>query len=161
MNVGITGHQRLGEHEVEQWVERAIRARLATCRDLYGLSSLAVGSDQIFARAVLDLGGRLEAVLPFPDYEHTFNSANTRASFCVLLERCSKVTTLKFVETTERSYLLAGQYISDRSDLLISVWNGEPAAGMGGTADIVAYANKYRRPIHQLNPITREILDWD
>jgi hypothetical protein len=50
-------------------VDQALRAALAgRAPDVTGLSCLADGADQIFARAVTDLGGTLEAVIPADEY---------------------------------------------------------------------------------------------
>ncbi|MEO5877101.1 MAG: hypothetical protein ABIQ26_19070, partial [Streptosporangiaceae bacterium] len=43
-------------------------------------------------------------------------------------------------EPTDEAYLVAGHRVVKRSDLLLAVWDGRPAGGLGGTADIVAYA---------------------
>ena len=44
----------------------------------------------------------------------------------------------------------------DRCDVLIAVWDGEPARGPGGTAEIVAYALERGRPIVHIRPDVRE-----
>jgi len=159
MKIGITGHQRFDDSSVVPWVEGCIRARLNEFTKLTGLSSLAKGSDQIFARVVLNLGGELEAIVPFPGYEAMFEDARDAASFRELRAQCAAVTTLEFMDTKEQSYLLAGEYISDHSDLLVAVWNGRPAAGLGGTADVVAYALRHGRTVYQINPVTHEAYD--
>jgi len=155
MRVGITGHQRFEKPSVLPWITKRIRARLSGCANLHGLSSLARGADQLFARVVLELGGNLEAVLPFAGYERTFENSRDAARFRELLARCTAVTTLTFTETKEQSYLLAGKYVADHSELLIAVWNGKPAAGLGGTADVVSYALKSGRAVYQINPVAR------
>jgi hypothetical protein len=33
-----------------------------------------------------------------------------------------------------------GKVVVDRAEVLIAVWDGLPARGLGGTADVVAYA---------------------
>jgi hypothetical protein len=54
MRIAITGHRRLPT-ETERLVGQAIREQFAACpgRDLVGVSNLADGADQLFARAVL------------------------------------------------------------------------------------------------------------
>jgi hypothetical protein len=42
--------------------------------------------------------------------------------------------------------LAAGHWIVDQSDMVILVWNGYPAGGKGGTADIANYARLVRCP---------------
>jgi hypothetical protein len=36
--------------------------------------------------------------------------------------------------------MTAGRTVADRCDLLLAVWDGQPAAGLGGTADVVSHA---------------------
>ena len=44
-------------------------------------------------------------------------------------------------------YAAAGQYLLDRADLLIALWDGQPAQGEGGTGALVAAARQRRLPI--------------
>jgi 8-oxo-dGTP pyrophosphatase MutT (NUDIX family) len=53
----------------------------------------------------------------------------------------------------------AGHWIVDHSDLVILVWNGYPAGGRGGTADIASYARLVGCPfiqIHTRLPIVKQ-----
>src|SRR5260221_12639223 len=50
------------------------------------------------------------------------------------------------------AYLAAGKLIVELCDVLVAVWDGEPAAGKGGTADVVAVALASGRPVIWLNP---------
>jgi len=43
--------------------------------------------------------------------------------------------------------------VVDLADLLIAVWDGKPARGPGGTADVVAYAASAGKPYVWLDPI--------
>jgi hypothetical protein len=66
--IGVTGHTNLTADTVPL-VADGILAVLAgyPVPDLVGVTCLARGADQVFARAVLDLGGTLEVVLPAAD----------------------------------------------------------------------------------------------
>jgi len=50
------------------------------------------------------------------------------------------VETLSFDEPSEEAYLAAGCRVVDMSDVLLAVWDGQPARGKGGTGNIVEYA---------------------
>ena len=65
---------------------------------------------------------------------------------------------LPFVESTVQAHLTAGQAVVDRSERLVAVWDGKPARGIGGTADIVSYARQKGVPVVVLWPesATRE-----
>jgi hypothetical protein len=159
MRVGVTGHQEFSDCSAQAWVESCIRNRLAALDNLTGLSSLAKGTDQLFATIILDLGGSLEAVLPFPGYEETFDNPHDLGCFNHLLTQCTKVTTLPFATTKEQSYLRAGQNVVNDSAMIVAVWNAKPAVGIGGTADIVSYALAKNKPIFHINPLTRSSLE--
>lgn len=155
--VGITGHQRLDDETAWSWVEATLRS---TCRSfgrpLIGISSLAVGADQLFAEVVLELGGALEVVVPFPAYPDRFDSGGRR-NYEALLSRAAKVRTLVAAESDEHGYLAAGQAIAMESEVLVAVWNGRRPKGLGGTADVVAFARSLGRQIVHLNPESRTI----
>lgn len=107
-----------------------------------GITSLAVGADQLFARTVLALGGTIEVVLPTPAYRETFPDPDDRAAYEELLAKATKVTILPFPRPSEEAFMAAGQEVVDQSDRLIAIWDGLPPRGLGGTADVVAYAQK-------------------
>ncbi len=139
--IGCTGHQRLSS-STRRDVAAAIAAILATVGDeeLVGLSSLAEGADQLFAFAVLAAGGQLRAVVPSQDYERGFQSDQPRDIYTSLLRLASDCTTLSFPAPSQEAFLAAGYEIADRCDVLLAVWDGQGAAGKGGTADVVSYA---------------------
>ena len=67
------------------------------------------------------------------------------------------VTTLQDLSTDEESYFNAGKMVVDLSDVLVAVWNGQPAKGLSGTANIVEYAKQKQKPIVHLDPIRQVI----
>jgi hypothetical protein len=155
MRVGITGHQRLKEHARWDWVERELDRLLASIAPpLVGITSLAVGADQLFADAVLRRGGSLEVVIPFAGYESTFSEERDRQEYTRLSQRASRVEVLEKPGSDEEAYLASGRRMVDQSDLLIAVWDGLPASGLGGTGDVVNYAVRRRKRTIHLNPVT-------
>jgi len=157
MRIGITGHQRLTGDSAWSWVEQAIGGLLdRQPRPVVGVTCLAVGADQIFARLVLERGGDLYVVVPFPGYERSFQEQHGREEYKRLLGRASEVETLPPQATDEESYFAAGKRVVDLSEVMLAVWNGEEAAGLGGTGDVVAYALTHGRRIHHINPVTKE-----
>ncbi|MBO0836325.1 MAG: hypothetical protein J2P28_12590, partial [Actinobacteria bacterium] len=67
--VAISGHRGLPV-TTSRLVDKAIRTALTQhdATALTGISCLADGADQIFARAVIDLGGALEVIVPAVRY---------------------------------------------------------------------------------------------
>jgi hypothetical protein len=140
MRIGVTGHQDIPAGALE-YVTQGINEVLDGVEDgLVGVSSLAAGADQMFASFVLERGGRLEVVLPSSGYETTFSRSEDLSRFHSLLARATTVETLSFAKPSEEAYLAAGCRVVDRSEVLLAVWDGEPAKGHGGTGDIVEYA---------------------
>jgi hypothetical protein len=136
----------------------------STCSDLglplVGISSLAVGADQLFAKVILSLEGTLEVIVPFPDYADRFEDPRARKAYDELLSQASKVETLpKSSQSDEHAYLAAGQAIAASCDVLLAVWNGRPSKGLGGTADIVHFARQIGRRIIHLNPESKSITE--
>jgi hypothetical protein len=141
--VGFTGHQTLTT-STRIAVASAVSALLRRLDDgsLEGVCSLAVGADQIFARALLASGGRLHVVVPCTGYVNTFTTDETRVSYAELLASAASAEELAYPSPTEEAFMAAGRRVADRSDLLMAVWDGAPAAGLGGTADVVQYAKE-------------------
>src|SRR5262245_12360298 len=76
MGVGITGHQMPENFNAWRWAEEVMGAELGRLPPpLIGVTSLAIGADQLLAELVLRRGGRIHAVLPFADIERTFEPA--------------------------------------------------------------------------------------
>lgn len=133
-------------------VDQAIRAALKChAEPVTGLSNLADGADQIFARAVLDAGGTIEAFIAARDYR-TGIPREARREYDDLLTRAAAVHNLPFSESTPESYMAASALMIDSADELLAVWDGQPARGYGGTADVVAYARTRNLPIHLIWP---------
>jgi len=153
MKVGITGHQALSD-EVREFT--SLRLPLLIPADqrqiVEGVSSLAVGSDQLFANYVLEGGGRLIVVVPSARYETTFNSPEELRAYLYLLSRATEVEQLTFPEPSEAAFMAAGRRVVDNSDWLLAIWDGEKSRGLGGTADIVAYAEERGKPVEVLWP---------
>jgi hypothetical protein len=58
-------------------------------------------------------------------------------------------------QDTNLAFYKAGQHIVDNVELLIAVWDENPATDFGGTADIVAYASNKKVSMIQFNPLTK------
>ncbi len=144
--VGITGHQRLPPLAA-QYADQQIRALLTRVPPpVVGISSLAAGADQLFARNILTAGGELWAVVPSRDYETTFDDTELTV-YRDLLASAASTTRLDFERSSESAYRAAGQWIVDECDQLVAVWDGKPARGLGGTGDIVSYARECDREV--------------
>ncbi len=157
MIIGISGHQNLGDESSVAWVADQMRRLLQETPFDLGSTSLAAGADQLFAEIVLELGRPFEFVSPSLHYEKAFTDPAAREKF-LRLERQAKVRwDLPFSEPGGEAFLQAGQCVVDHADLMLFVWNGLPAKGRGGTADVVAYARARGKSYLLLDPNVRSV----
>jgi len=146
-HIGVTGHRGLTQ-DTQALIAVALRNELEPFagNGLVGVSCLAGGPDQLFARTVLDLGGTLDVVIPAEQYRDGLDS-DEQHGYDELFAKAKHIERLPFVESTEQAHLAAGQAVVDRSERLVAVWDGKPARGIGGTADVVSYARQKGVPV--------------
>ena len=132
------------------------------------ISPLAKGADQVVANQVLartqNVGKpRLQVVMPFSlnEYRRDFVDDNDRQEFERLLafdpdfivlqpDYVNRVAGLSADETSvarNAAYRAAGHWVVDSCEILIAVWDGEQAAGLGGTGDVLGYALEQQRVV--------------
>ena len=155
MKAGITGHQELGDQSTISWVREGIAGVVDASSVAHGFTCLAAGADQLFARVLLERKIPYTVVVPSSGYEGTFPDPPARTEYRHLLERAEARVELAFPEPGEEAYWAAGREVVRLAELLIAVWNGRPAAGLGGTGDVVRHARQVGRRVWHLNPLTR------
>lgn len=146
--VGITGHSALSDGTVER-VAEALRVVLSRWSgdELVGLTCLARGADQIFARVVLELGGSVEVVLPAADYRERKVKPDNAVEFDALIARAAVVHTMPLPTSNREAYLAASEHVMAHVDEMIAVWDGAPPDGAGGTGDVVHAARDRGMPV--------------
>ncbi|MFJ6796349.1 hypothetical protein [Streptomyces sp. NPDC091268] len=145
--IGVTGHRSIPDEALGH-VEQGLRAVLGGHQGpLEAFSSLAEGADQLFAALALECGADLTVVVPSEDYEDAFQDPGALARYRDLKQRASQEVRMAFARSTDEAYYAAGTYIADSCDRLVAVWDGQPARGHGGTAEIVAYARRLGKPV--------------
>ena len=149
--IGVTGHQGLPADVIEEITEQVTRILQEMERPLIGYSSLAEGADQLVAQLILNAGGQLHAVIPSKDYDTTFSST-PKHNYARLLGAAAAATHLSFPEPSEEAYDAAGKWVAEHCDVLIAVWDGLPARGLGGTANAVAHARALSRDVRIVWP---------
>jgi hypothetical protein len=159
LRIGVTGHRQLAKTEqlrqsVDLVLERLGALLGATPHRYTAVSPLAEGADRLVAQQVLawpsvdpKLKPDLEVALPLPteEYLEDFSSAESRAEFGALLARAARVRAAQARASRPAGYLSAGKQVVQSCDVLLAIWDGEPAAGSGGTAEMVAYARHMGR----------------
>ncbi|MEV5339587.1 hypothetical protein AB0K93_14015 [Streptomyces sp. NPDC052676] len=141
--IAVTGHMDLTDATVPL-VRDALREILEPyAGDLTGVSCLAQGSDSLFAEVVLELGGRLVAVIPSQDYRRNKVKPDHADTFDRLTEAADEVIVLDHETANRAAYEAANRTLLRRADRLVAVWNGEGPSGKGGgTADTVLEARE-------------------
>lgn len=157
LNIAVTGHRlnRITQRQLDQLTPRVRPLLAQIARAAQGVQpalvcGLAEGADRHVAELALDAGYALHAVLPFERavYEQDFASAASRDEFHRLLARAAQVTELPGRPGfSSQAYHRAGHALLDAADLLLAVWDGRPAQGPGGTADVVHEACRRRMPV--------------
>lgn len=151
--IGVTGHTRLSV-EAADFTLRALTAVLRehTCPELHGVTCLARGADQLFARAVLAARGTYEVVLPAEDYRERIVGPAGRKAFDELLGKATAVRTMPFRRSNRQAYFAASTDMLERCEVLFAVWDGEPSRKLGDTAHVVATARERRMPVEVFWP---------
>ncbi|MDH6130427.1 hypothetical protein [Kitasatospora sp. GP82] len=152
MRVGITGHRGLTgelEQQVRQLLDQEVHGLDST--ELTAVSCIADGPDTWLAEAVLGHGGRLEVIVPAEKYRGSLPEWHHDA-YDYLLRRAADVHHTGMVESDEAAHMAGSEVLVGLVDELIAVWDGLPARGYGGTADVVAYAHRTGVPVRVLWP---------
>ncbi len=149
--IGITGHRGLSA-PTARLVAHALRDALADHgASVTGVTSLADGADQLFARAVLDQGGQIEVIVPAARYRDGL-PAETHPDYDDLLRHANMVHRLEFIESTAESHMAASKLMISMISELFAVWDQQPARGYAGTADVVTHAHECGRPVRIIWP---------
>ncbi len=158
--IGFTGHRQLVE---STRTAAAIRGALTELKsaapgEWLAFSSVAAGSDILFAREAMKLNLAWQAVLPLApaEFKKDFSAAEWRDAE-TLLSEAEHVRILVDNDGRNEAYLDAGMETVHESDVLLAVWDGEPARGKGGTADVIGYARELGHPIVIIDAVTGEI----
>ncbi|MBD0738189.1 hypothetical protein [Streptomyces sp. CBMA29] len=140
MRVGITGHRGLTGQSASL-VKAAILDTVTTfpAEELIGVSCIADGPDAWFAEAILEHGGHLEVVIPSEDYRDALPEWH-HLTYDALLNRASEVHATGLAHSNSQAHMTGSEILVGLVDQVIAVWDGQPARGYGGTADVVRYA---------------------
>ena len=120
------------------------------------ISPLARGADRIVARVAQEhFGAKLDVILPFSktEYERDFATADDLAEFRTLLAGAARrrepdpELVAISPELRAAGYQRVGEQVVAACEILLAVWDGRPARGPGGTAEIIQYALSVNCPV--------------
>ena len=145
MIVAATGHrpERLGGYGPEAFarlVQIAAEYLADVCPEMV-ISGMALGWDMAVAVAALSSGFKLTAALPCDGQDAVWPD-EPREMHRQLIAAAAKVETVSPGPYEPRKMFVRNNWMVDRCDLLIAMWDG----GNGGTAGCVSYAIKTGRP---------------
>jgi len=158
--IGFTGHRKLtNEQELRAIILRFLKHwKTRTSAIVYGVSSVAAGSDLVFAECCAELSLPVRIFLPLPigEFRDDFDEVSwNRAQ--QILDRALSVEVVGESGTRDERYYNCGIETVLQSQRLLAVWNGQPSRGLGGTADIVEFAKGQGRPVAWINCDTGEV----
>lgn len=158
--IGFTGHRNLPD---ENKSRAAIRKTLVEWKAripgaVYGVSSVAAGGDLLFAETCLALKLPLRIFLPMPmdRFRNDFDDETWARVEHVLAQALSVEVTGASEEAPQR-YYECGIETVQQSQLLIALWDGGPSQGLGGTAEMVRFAEEQGRQVIWIHSATGEI----
>lgn len=153
----ILNHARM---EVQKIWEKDKEWYSGEMPSIQAISSLAEGSDRLFAEAAIKLGFSLCCPMPFPQEEFETDFAQDKAlepdsvaRFRRILDQArNKVGLIRFELIGDRklepqSYRAGGKTILNQSDLLLVLWDGISQILVGGTEDILREAMRMNIPV--------------
>lgn len=163
MIIAVTGHRppKIGGYDIlnptRVAVRDSIRDHLQSKVILYGaenliaISGMALGVDQDFATAALDLCIPLHAYVPgSPEQQRSLWPPCSQRDHQHLLAQSSRIVTVPQSPAGYRQTLLDRNVaMMEAADEVLAVWDGSP----GGTAHAVREARRLFRPITIITPI--------
>lgn len=143
MRIGVTGHMNITADTVPLVYDEIARhlSKAGDPVELVGVSCIARGADSVFGQAVLDLGGRLEVVLPSRNYRERKVKPDHAPQFDEFLRRAAAVRVMDFDNANADAYEAANEAVLGSCDRLIAVWDGQDGE-RSGTGSVVALARK-------------------
>lgn len=182
--VGVTGHRAealagTAPGELRRRIATLLQQVEAEARNIYHderefftddppaftlVSPLAGGADQIAAAVAAAAGWSVQAVLPMPQAEYARGMSPDEARE---LDRVAALSGCLLelpghAHAAENAYVMAGRATVAHCDLLLALWDGQPARGRGGTAETIDLALGKGTPILHLpvDPAAEPNLLW-
>jgi len=147
---GVTGHMDLREDDIPK-LKTTITSLFNDYRtnypntDIIVISALADGADMLVAKVAQELDISLHVALPYNKEDYISKSIDDKELFEELLIYAGdNVKTLDCQQDEHEKfthcYQKLGEYIADKSNILIALWDGvEEAKNNGGTAAVVRH----------------------
>lgn len=165
MKVGVTGHRpdKLWGYNIYVKPYLVLRSRFRqllmdlNCEE--GFSGMALGTDMVFALAILDLKKqgvdiKLHCAIPCKNHSSKWINPMDIALYNKILELADTVKIVSNVEYSPWTMQVRNKYIVNHVDKMVSLYNGDPT---GGTANCVNYAKEVGKEIIIITPKEIEV----
>ncbi|MBV8278484.1 MAG: hypothetical protein JO170_24940 [Verrucomicrobia bacterium] len=164
LQIGFSGHMKLSNESLsrDQIVKVLSEWKMKFPDGISGLSSLAAGGDLLFAEACFELGIPLRVLLPMPpaQFSEDFETATWKRAENAL-ERAVSAELAGGGLDRPHCYYECGLETILQSGLLIVLWNGRPAQGIGGTGEMAECCKNLGTPVIWIHSETGEITRWN
>jgi len=157
IGIGFSGHRKLeDEAKCRALICEFLSDRKAKVPGIvYGISSAAAGADLLFCECCISLDIPLRILLPSSrqDFKGDFEPADWARAEALFAQAISVEETSDGALKSEKYYECGIRTIQE-SQVLLALWDGEPARGLGGTEQMVTFARKIGRPTFWINTDT-------
>jgi len=139
--IGFTGHRSLPDEAASRkLVCDFLRDQKAAIAGIvYGVSSAAAGGDLLFAESCVQLEIPTPGVVATP--QERFRDDFDTVTWLRVEQVLSKAVSVEVTGDRglrDEDYYQCGIETVQQSQLMVALWDGEPARGMGGTQEIVS-----------------------
>lgn len=157
MKIAITGHRpgKLYGYSLSDPKYTILKEKLKMILKKYkattAYTGMALGTDMIFANAVLDLKKegvdiRLVAVLPCVNQDKKWSKKDQKR-YNEILQAADEVILLSEAEYSPELMRIRNRWLVDHADMLIAVWDGSSS----GTSNCIQYAIP-KIPVYRICP---------
>lgn len=155
---------------METQVYQAIKQKLQDFEIKIGYASGACGGDILFLEAILELGGEIHLVLPYPQEQFIQDSVdiipdgNWKLRFLNLVQQATEITIASTYSSSEKVslYQYANRLLHglatmrsqqlDTELIPVALWDGNSGDGFGGTATMIKTWQERNYPVEIIHP---------
>jgi hypothetical protein len=164
LQIGFSGHMKLPDERLcRDIILKVLSEWKAKLPDgVSGVSSLAAGGDLLFAEACFELGIPLRVLLPLPQaqFKEDFDSVTWKRAESAL-QRAASFEVVDGGHDRPECYYECGLETVLQSGLLVVLWNGLPARGIGGTGEMAHCSKNLGNPVIWIHSETGEVTQWN
>lgn len=145
LRIGWVGHRAVSNVDsvrvsIMNVLKGLMNRTQSTSQNVHSVGGLAQGADLLCAQAAVELGVPIHVVLLEAMGQQTGDAT------AVLAQAIDVSVVPEGLDDSDRHVALA-EFMLERIDVLIAVWDGQEGRGAGGTADVVERARKLNKEV--------------